>query len=286
MSIAELFRDHLGVLTTEQLLAAGVQRAAIERAIARGSLERLRRGWIAWQPDPRARTAVLHGGCVSCMSALALGGAWLPRGEHGHERLAKASRDRLPAARRGCRPYGGDPPVRTSVDDLSTAFRCALRCAAREQLVAIADSLVHLRLATVAELRAWADGAPLERQHWLDLVDGRAESGTESMVRLRLRSLGILLRVQVPLWRGRRVDLLVGDRLIIECDSSAFHTDLVAYQRDRRYDRRHLAEGFLVLRLTWEQIHDEWPAIERDILAIVRRGDHRWSRAPREGSAR
>lgn len=278
MEMGDLFRTFLGVLTTAQLVQAGVSRAGLARALEQGRVERVRRGWIGWQPHPAARAAVEAGGCVSCMTALAHHGAWLPRGVGPHVRLAKAARDRRARGSRGCRPFGAAPPVAAAVDDLETAFRCALRCADREQLVAIADSLLHRGLASLAELRAWAAGAPDARRRWLDLLDDRAESGTESMVRLRLRPLGISLRVQVQVWRGRRVDLLIGDRLIIECDSVEHHTDLAAYQRDRRYDRRHVAEGYLVLRLTWQQVHDEWPEIEQQILAIVRRGGHRWPR--------
>ncbi len=284
MDVIDQFRTYLGVLTTAQVLSAGVSRAAIAQAVAAGRVQRLRRGWIAWQAEPAALAAVELGGCISCLDALEHLGAWRPRGRVGHVRFPEERRRRRGGAARGCRPYGGNPPVATSVDDLETAFRCAMRCCDREELIAVADSLVHRGLARVESLRTWAATAPLERRLWLDLVDSRAESGTESMVRVRLRALGLALRVQVSIAPGR-VDLLIGDRLIVECDSAKYHTDPDAFQRDRRRDRAHLAKGYLVVRLTWEQIHDEWPAIERDILAIIRRGDHRWPRRSPRPSA-
>lgn len=268
MEVVDQFRAFLGVLTTAQVLSAGVPRAAIARAVEAGRVERLRRGWLAWHAEPAARAAVELGGCVSCLDALEHLGAWRPRG----------------GTAGGCRPYGDNPPVAASVDDLETSFRCALRCCDREELIAVADSLVHRELVTLESLRAWAATAPLERRRWLDLVDARAEAGTESMVRLRLRALGLAVRIQVRIEPGR-VDLLIGDRLIVECDSAKYHTDPEAFQRDRRRDRAHLAKGYLVVRLTWEQIHEEWPAIERDILAIIRRGDHRWPRRSPRSSA-
>lgn len=294
MDQVELFRNFLGVLSTAQLLEAGVGPSAIRRSVAADRVQRLRRGWYAWQPHADAVRAIAQAGCVSCIDALDHHGAWRPNGPRRHVRVSEERRRTRGARRqvrvsdeqrrtrggkvRACRPYGENPAVTPALDDLETAFRCALRCADREQLVAIADSLVHLELATLAQLRAWAASAPSARRRWLDLVEGHAESGTESMVRLRLRALGLALGIQVPMWRGRRVDILIGDRLIVECDSVAHHTDLEAYQRDRRYDRMHVAQGYLVIRLTWQQIHDDWPAIERDILAIIRRGDHRWPR--------
>ncbi|MCR8670552.1 type IV toxin-antitoxin system AbiEi family antitoxin domain-containing protein [Agrococcus sp. HG114] len=302
---AELFRAFLGVLTTAQLLQAGVPRKALDAALAAGKVQRLRRGWIAWQPDAAVAAAVRGGGCISCVSAMGHLGAWQPRGCAGHVRRADGQRDkrarrsaatdagaaakhaRPRTSAKGCRPYGANPPVTAAIDDLETAFRCALRCADREQIVTIADSIVHRGLASLAELRRWAASAPRAVRRHLDLVEPLAESGTESMVRVRLLALGLSVRVQQ--WIGRRrVDLMIGDRLIVECDSVAHHADLEAFQRDRRADRAHVAAGYLVIRLTWEQIHDEWPAIERDILAIVRRGDHRWRKrlGPNGGEAR
>ncbi|WP_186808218.1 type IV toxin-antitoxin system AbiEi family antitoxin domain-containing protein [Agrococcus baldri] len=291
MDQIELFRACLGVLSTAQLLHTGITRSAIRRALAAGRVQRLRRGWYGQQPHPDAIRAIALGGCVSCMDALQHHGAWRPRDKREHVRVSeerRRTRGSRGRARVGtprqrprhtrCRPYGANPPVAAALDDLEIAFRCALRCADREQLVAIADSLVHRELATLEQLRSWAADAPSSGRGWLDLVRGEAESGTESMVRLRLRALGVAVSIQVRMWRGRRVDILVGDRLIIECDSVAHHTDLEAYERDRRYDRMHVAQGYLVIRLTWQQIHDDWPAVERDILAVIRRGDHRWPR--------
>lgn len=300
MDALQLFPASLGVLTTAQLREAGMTKRMIRTAIASGTFSRVRRGWLAYRGDAAALAAVRSCGAVSCLSAMEHLGAWQPRRTTGHVRRADARRDRrgqskeprrslraggeLPQSERrrerdrsakGCRPFGTNPPVLAAVDDLETAFRCALRCADREQLITIADSIVHRKLATLDELQQWSKDAPLRVRTVLELVEPQCEAGTESMVRLRLRGRGINLRVQQ--WIGRRrVDLLIGDRLIIECDSAAWHTDAEAFQRDRRTDRIHLALGYLVVRLTWEQIHDEWPAIEQDILAIVRRGDHRW----------
>lgn len=49
----------------------------------------------------------------------------------------------------------------------------------------------------------------------------RFGSGTESIVRYRLHCLGIRVRTQVPL--PGIVDLLVGDKFVIECDSESYH---------------------------------------------------------------
>ena len=43
-------------------------------------------------------------------------------------------------------------------------------------------------------------------------------------------------------------------------------------------ERSLVAEGYVVVRLTNRQIVDDWPNVERHLLAIVRRGGHRRSR--------
>lgn len=102
----------------------------------------------------------------------------------------------------------------------------------------------------------------------------RSESGTESLVRYRLRSRQIGVRPQVSIESAGRVDLLVGRRLVIEVDSVAHHTSTAAYRRDRRRDRRLAALGYLVVRLTYEEVMYEWDNVLADLLMIIRSGAH------------
>ena len=283
------------VLNTRQLKAAGWSKWQIERAVAAGELKRVRPGWFSGLiPDAAVVAAVQAGGCVSCFSALQLLGVWVPEGKRRHVRLPEHRRPPVRKAkaaagapdgtaarqrsRGSCRPFGVEPAVTSAIDGLEPAFRCALRCGSREDVVVVADSILHSQLATREELEEWAKDAPRAVRALLDVADGKAESGSESMVRWRLRALRLSPRIQVRVMRGVRVDVLVGERLIIEIDSRAHHTSVEAYESDRRRDRRLLARGFLVLRLSYRQIHDEWPEIEQAILQIVRRGDHRWAR--------
>lgn len=264
----------LGVLTAAQLLHLGWSKAQIARAVREGLLVRLRPGWLA-RPDANASVvaAVRGGGCLSCASALRARQVWVP------ERLGRAH-VRYPkrAGKRGCSRVGGPAAVTQAVDDVETAFRCLLRCGAAEDVVVVADSLLHLGRATRSDLERWCARAPQRIRRLLLRVDV-AESGTESMVRFRLRALGMTVRPQVAIWSGMRVDLLVGDRLVIECDSNKHHSSWAQQQADRARDRALVARGYRVVRLTYQQIHDDWPAAERDILAVVRRGEHRWPRS-------
>lgn len=264
----------LGVLTTAQLAQLGWSKARIARAVREAVLVRLRSGWLARQgADAKVVTAVRSGGCVACASALRMRGIWVP------ERLAR-DHVRYPkrAGKTGCTRFGGPAPVAQAVDDLRTAFECLLKCGTPEDVVVVADSLLHLRRTTKAELERWCEPAPARIRRLIDRVD-RAESGTETMVRLRLRALGIAVRPQVAIWPGMRVDLLIGDRLVVECDSEQHHASWAQQQADRARDRQLVARGYRPIRLSYRQIHDDWPAIERDILAVVRSGGHRWPRS-------
>ncbi|WP_344339804.1 endonuclease domain-containing protein [Agrococcus versicolor] len=140
-------------------------------------------------------------------------------------------------------------------------------------MTVVADSLLHLRLATRDELETWSATAPARMRRALDRVDV-AESGLESMVRLRLRSRNVRVRTQVRI-EDMRVDLLVGDVLVVECDGGEHHATWAAQAADRARDRRLTTLGFTVVRLTYGQIVDDWDAVEADLLSLVRRRAHR-----------
>ena len=267
------------VLTAAQLEQLGLDRTRREAALRQGRLLRIRTGWFA-RPDasPDVVAAVRARACIACVSALRLRGAWVPEGA-GRPHVRHARRSDGIRDREGCRPHGSPPPVTSAIDDLETAFRCLLRCGSHEDVVVVADSLLHRGLASLEELASWMQAAPSRIRALLDQVDA-SESGTESMVRIRLRRRNVRVRTQV--WIGRRrVDLLVGDLLVIECDGAEHHAGWTAQSADRERDRELVAAGYVVVRLTYRQIVDDWPSVERDLLAILRRGGHRGPRRAR-----
>lgn len=222
--------------------------------------------------------AVAAGGCVSCADALRLHGAWVPESlGQGHVRRSRRERS---GGRAACRPHGVDPPVAHAVDDIETAFRCLLGCGTREDVVVVADSLLHLRLATRDELERWVADGParaIEAMRWVDA----AESGLETMTRVRLRSRKVRVRAQVWI-EDMRVDLVVGEVLVIECDGGEHHASWAAQAADRARDRRLTTLGYVVVRLTHRQIVDDWDTVERDLLALVRANRRRARRDVRD----
>jgi very-short-patch-repair endonuclease len=109
---------------------------------------------------------------------------------------------------------------------------------------------------TVAELIA---ECPAHQARQLARFDPRSESGSETRVRLFLVRRGYKVRPQAVIPGVGRVDLLVGESLIIECDSHAHHTGEASYRNDRRRDLSATADDYRVVRLAWEQCFLTWP---------------------------
>lgn len=260
--------DH-GVFTTAELLAVGASENRLRRAVADGDFLRLRSGWYARpDADPSVVEAVSSGGVLGCVSALAFHGVWTAPGYPAlHVRRSKALQD---GVRPGCRGVGSPRPTVTAVDPVSIALGCAVRCMSAEDWIAACDSVLHLRLADRADIVA--ELGPQGRG-LLDRCEPRAESGTESLVRVRLRAMGFSVIVQPRIEGVGRVDLRVG-KLLIECDSKAHHTSMANYRNDRRRDRCALVRGWLKMRLTYEDVVYEWDDTVGDILAITRPRRH------------
>lgn len=112
------------------------------------------------------------------------------------------------------------------------------------------------------------------RTRLLELADGICESGTESVTWVRLARHHLPLQRQVWI-DGKRVDFLVGRRLVIEVDGAAYHIDPVRFEADRSRDADLCTLDYLVLRFSYNQVIYRWHEVEAAVLAAVRRGDHR-----------
>lgn len=102
----------------------------------------------------------------------------------------------------------------------------------------------------------------------------RAESGIETMARYRLRAKGIRVRTQHEIPGIGRVDLLIGTRLILEVDGCRYHVDPDRFERDRERDRLAAELGYLVVRLSYQQVVYEWERAEESIMSVIRRREH------------
>lgn len=262
-----------GLVKRSELLRWGNTDSDIRSGLRSGALKRVRNGWFATPTaDADVERAVKSGGCLSCLSALAHHGVWTQT-KGLHIRYGEHPR-RIPPGSHQCTIPGRRRQPAVAIDDVPTALLAASRCCTEEDFIIAIDSAVNLQLISRDEVEYLFRNAPAAIQTCL-AASALAESGTETMVRLRLRARGVELTPQVQIGSIGRVDFLIGSSLVIEVDSAEHHTSSEAYQSDRKRDRQLRALGYVVVRLTYEQVTSDWAAAEEDILAMIRRRDHR-----------
>lgn len=99
-----------------------------------------------------------------------------------------------------------------------------------------------------------------------------ADSGLETIVIVRLRWMGLPMVPQAWI-EGHRVDLLIGERLVIQLDG-ATHTG-AQRNSDIAHDAELTLRGYHVLRFSYTQIMEQWPQVQQVIMEAVAAGLHR-----------
>ena len=146
----------------------------------------------------------------------------------------------------------------------------AADAAIRRDLVDPVDLAIHAEKVRDVTGAAMARALPAHTSHL-------AESPGESLLRLRLRRMGVAVREQVVLVDldgVPRVDFLVDDRLVIEFDGRAKYglsgdVQTAMWREKRRHDRI-VEAGYEVLHITWSDLWDEAVLRERVLKALRR----------------
>ncbi|WP_461475839.1 DUF559 domain-containing protein [Microbacterium sp. HJ5] len=244
-------------------------RRRLSRALETGELVRVRRDRYvsATAPDDLVQ-AVRVGGRLACISLLRMLEVFVFRTDQVHLHVLRgASRLRSPSDRTVPLPGRSErtvrlhwlpltrPTVATSarvgiVDALVQSVLCQLP----RHAVATLDSALNKRLITRDQLADVFAALPARFSALMPLVDGRAESGPETLVRLMLLALGCSVELQVSFDGVGRVDLLVDGWLVVECDGKAFHSSWEQQRADRRRDTALAALGYPTYRPTAEDI--------------------------------
>lgn len=290
-----------GVASTSALVALGARLTAINDAVERGSVLRLRRGWVAL-PDgpPDVIQAVRVGGRLSCLSVLRRERVWCATDSRLHVRVAPAAHNlssphdrRIPLGRPERfgialhRSHRADlPEPEGPVDSFAWALLHAITCQPRDDAVVTLDSALHSGRVSRTGLEFLTVRLPAKYRALLELTDPGAASGLETKARLGLNRYNIPYRSQVQIPGAGRVDILIGDRLVLEVDGREWHSGAAAYARDRSRDLALIECGCLALRLSYDQVMGEWPRVIAVIRRLVARQEHRWSpRHVKEGLA-
>jgi very-short-patch-repair endonuclease len=250
-------------LTRADLLHAGYTRRSIQAAVRRGELVHVRRDrYLAADADEKFARAVRVGGRLTCLSLLSLLGVFVLENRRLHVHVhPTASRLRSPQNREkrlSARPrtrlvlhwtklieVAGSSSAVSVLDALAHSVLCQPPRAA----VATLDSALNRGLISSIQLAELFAALPARFGMLAGLVDGRAESGPETLVRLMARMLGCEIQLQVEFEDIGRVDLVLDGWLVVECDSEQFHATWAAQVRDRKRDLALAALGYATLRL-------------------------------------
>lgn len=270
--------------TRAELQATGVSRRDLARSLQTGMLLRARRDrYVDAGMPAELRAAVRLGGRLTCLSLLQLMGVFVLANTQLHVHVNRgASRLRSPGAERAPMPSRAVRTFRTHWLPLarlgegsSTAVGVvdalihAVLCQPARHAIATLDSALHLLMITTDDLGDIFSALPPRFGVLRSLIDDRAESGPETLMRLMLRSLGCAVLSQVTFIGIGRVDFVVDKWLVVECDSREFHESWEQQVKDRERDLALAARGYVTLRVTAAMIMyrpDEVLAALRGVL--------------------
>ncbi len=254
--------------------------AEVKRAIRQSSLTPIRRGWYGMPGcDPNVRRAVELGGALTCWQALGPAGAWEPVSSDGllHVRVPERA-GALKLAKVHTAPVAaGRCPILDPIDPPALAALCAVKCLPRHEVVAILDSMIRAGIMHPDDVYATLEYGGWTGRRVASSLDPSAESGLESILRLRLSALRVRFRTQAWIRGCGRVDFLIGDRLVVEADGRAFHTGEVAHQRDVDRDNALKALGYLPYHFTYADVVSKDRYVEAILRPVISRGEHRWT---------
>lgn len=270
--MVDLIDSHGGVIRRRRLLAAGASKRDIASAVAGGSVIRLREGVYALaSTDSFVLDAARHGGEVACISALRAHGLWvLEKPKRLHVWLGGKGRKH---AHKMCtcidhHDAGG---AAFGIARVALALAQAAVCCGDEVFFTAYESAWKKGMLTRTD-REWIRRAVPARTRWLvDLARPDADSGLESLLRLRLIRLGVALECQVFIVGVGRVDFVAAGVLIIEVDGRENHDGQSLRHKDLVRDAAAAALGYETLRFDYALVVHEWHTVERAIVARLRR---------------
>jgi very-short-patch-repair endonuclease len=272
-------RAHGGIAHRDDALRAGFALTLLRSIVREGHAELIRRVWIALpDADTDLSTAARGGGRLTCTTLARRRGWWMPEAVapelhlHLHPRAGSARLgDDWPGVLHWAlplTPWTG----RTLVGEIEDALAHIAACLPFDTAIVLWESAARTEKLAPDYLRglAWRTNAARELAA---SVTGLADSGLETLVVVPLRRSGLRVRQQVKL-AGHLVDVLVGERLVIQIDGYEFHSSSAQRSSDIAHDAELRLRGYTVLRFSYAQIVHDWPGVERAIRRAVATGIH------------
>ncbi|GGH38885.1 endonuclease domain-containing protein [Microbacterium album] len=240
--------------------------------MALGLLSRPRQGWVALpNADPMLVSAARVGVVLTCVTQAARLGLWVPRSDRHHVAAPAHSGavGRTAAHVHWAKPIVPRRPGEL-VDPIQNVLMLVACCLPREQAVAVWESALKARLIEAQEMAGYP--LPARARDVCALARPFADAGTESIVCHRLRWLDEPVIPQVVI-AGRPVDVLIGERLVVQIDGGHH----VGPQRDSdiEHDARLRLMGYHVIRVSYDQIMNQWERVHDLVLRAIAQGLHR-----------
>lgn len=277
MTLEDWLRTQGGLAHRAVAADAGYDTRRVRAHAAAGRIRILRRCWIATDAAPADLVRAAQAGArLACVSAARHRGWWLPPlvDESLHLHLS-------PHARSGDVPADAlahwSVPVAPAgrfalVESAEDALRHVAACLAPEAARIVWESAIRAEALSVQALRLvrWRSPAAsaLARE-----VTGLSDSGLETVFVVRLGPWGLPIQQQAVV-AGHRVDVLIGERLVIQLDGFAHHQSAAQRGRDIAHDAELRLRGYTVLRFGYAQVVYDWPSVERTVARAVAAGLH------------
>ena len=244
----------------------------ISEAVARGLLVRIRRLWVALaDADAELVSAARNGVVLSCITQARRLGIWVLREPEPHVAALPHARGNKP---NGVIVHWANALVPRHPDALEDPIENVLArvaaCQHYESAMTVWESALRQGLVERDALKQF----PLtgRAREILECAVPFSDSGLETLFFVRLRWLGVRILPQAWILE-HRVDFLIGERLVVQIDGG----HRVGFQRSRdiAYDALLLAAGYHVIRVSYEQVIDDWPVVQDRIARAVAAGIHR-----------
>lgn len=272
MDAVRALADAGGVARYKELRDAGVPQSALALAMAEGKVVRPHRGCYALGGTPwRDVVATIFRGEPCCTSILdAHGLPVVPSLEKPH--IA------VPANRSLGRPGIRDLAIATihhtdTTEDvrrpLLRALDMAWTCIGRNGQLAAMDAAMRLGLVQRDEVLGFTT-TPRNVREWLHTyAEPLSESPMESFTRAAMIDARIPCVPQVEIAGVGRVDFVVANCCVIECDGFAYHSDRERFEEDRRRSNALTTLGIPHLRYAYRQVMRTPEEIVADVRALI-----------------
>lgn len=271
LTLDHVLTHHGGVARGSLLHQFGLDRRVLEKAVRDGSILRIRQGVFgARGTDADVVTAAEHGGALTCSRALRLHGIWsletdlaphVWMGAHGrvHHRDC------------GCVSHFVTGRTVLGLAPLEEVLIHVHHCQGEEAFFAALESAMRQRKLSAAARARISRRLPTYSRWLVDFARNDADSGLESIVRLRLHRIGIFVICQKGIVSVGRVDFVIAGLLLLEVDGVENHDGPSHRHKDLRRDARASVQGLETLRFDYALVLHDWPLVESAILAALGR---------------